>query len=223
MRQVSETIVNAFVNGKAKKQGNSQTDGQSLYLFGNKIAEWRKDGLYISNGGYNATDRHGNELTGSKTTKDRLNSLPGVNINQSKCKWYLNGNEWNGEWIKIDGITPPEIDTKNVGKVFDLSRKYVKTDGWRGYEQPNFAVCGANDTGSWSDSPCPSNISASELTQAKKALNGIPSKLITCETSNVFCVHHYLIVPPVHFEAAKNKVKEFINNTETRLLYACNS
>ncbi len=223
MRQVSETIVNAFTLGIAKKQGNTQTDGQSLYLHGNKIAEWRKDGLYISNGGYEPTDRHGNELTGSVTTKDRLNALPGVNISQTKCKWYLNGNEWNGEWIKIDGIVPPVIDESKVGKAFDLSRKYVKTDGWRGYEEPNFAVCGANDTGSWSDSPCPSHISESELAGAKKALNGIPSKLITCETSNVFCVHHYLIVPPAYFAEAKNKVRDFIDNNETRLLYACNS
>jgi hypothetical protein len=147
--------------------------------------------------------------------------LPGVNINQSKCKWYLNGNEWNGEWIKIKGTKPPVIDNNKVGKIFDLSRKYVKTDGWRGYGQPNYAICGANDTGTWSDSPCPSDVSENELTQVKKLLNGTPVKIVTCETSNVFCVHRYLVVPPAYFDNALKIVNDFIQNNETRLLYAC--
>lgn len=35
------------------------------------------------------------------TTKERLNALEGVGIQQKKGKWYLNGVEWNGEWIKV--------------------------------------------------------------------------------------------------------------------------
>lgn len=221
MKQVTEVITDAFLTGQSKSISNSQTDGQSLYLHGNKIAEWRKDGLYISNGGYEPTDRRGNQLTGSVTTRERLNGLPKVSLSQRKCKWFLNGNEWDGNWIKVEGVIPPVIDTNKIGKVFDLSKTYVRTDGWRGYEQPTFAVCGANDTGGWEDSPCPSNVCEDELKQVKKALSGIPVKAVVCETSNVFCIHRYLIVPPAYFEAAKVKVADFIQANETRLLYAC--
>ena len=37
----------------------------------------------------------------SNTTKERLNGLTGVNIWQKDFVWYLNGEEWNGEWIRI--------------------------------------------------------------------------------------------------------------------------
>jgi hypothetical protein len=40
----------------------------------------------------------------SNTTKERLNGLPNVRINQKKFQWYLNGNEWNGEWTRIGTI-----------------------------------------------------------------------------------------------------------------------
>lgn len=38
----------------------------------------------------------------SNTTKERLNGLPNVKINQSKGDSYLNGKEWNGEWVQIN-------------------------------------------------------------------------------------------------------------------------
>jgi len=36
------------------------------------------------------------------TTKERLNGLPNVKINQSKGVWYLNGKEWDGQLIQIN-------------------------------------------------------------------------------------------------------------------------
>jgi hypothetical protein len=57
-----------------------------LKLFGNKIAAIESDGrLWISNAGWD-----------TKTTKERLNGLPGVSIQQKKGEWYLNGNQWDG-------------------------------------------------------------------------------------------------------------------------------
>jgi RNA polymerase primary sigma factor len=40
-----------------------------------------------------------------------------------------------------------------------------------------------------------------ELENAKKLLkrNKIPTKLMTTETSNVFCVNHFIVVPPKYF------------------------
>jgi hypothetical protein len=49
--------------------------------------------MWISNAGWD-----------SKTTKERLNELPGVNIRQSKGVWYLNNLQWDGTPIYIDTI-----------------------------------------------------------------------------------------------------------------------
>jgi hypothetical protein len=102
---------------------------------------------------------------------------------------------------------------------FNKETHWVSTDGWRGYEEPVYAVCGANDTGTSPDSPCNSHVAERELNEATNALGSIPTELITCETSNIFCVHHYIIVPPEYLEQAKEIVKEHIENVETRLLY----
>jgi len=36
------------------------------------------------------------------TTKSRLNALPGVDIVQRRGVWYLNGEEWDGDWIIVN-------------------------------------------------------------------------------------------------------------------------
>lgn len=90
MKKVTREIVSAFMQGKAQKLSNSETDGTALFLFGNKIAEKRSDGLYVSNAGWQ-----------SKTTKERLNGLPNVSIQQKKGIWHLNGEMWAGNWIKV--------------------------------------------------------------------------------------------------------------------------
>ena len=45
MRVVEKNIRAAFVNGVPFKSGNSYTDGQAVYLHGNKIIEKRSDGV----------------------------------------------------------------------------------------------------------------------------------------------------------------------------------
>ena len=37
----------------------------------------------------------------SNTTKERLNGLPGVSIRQKNWSWFLNGEEWDGNWKRI--------------------------------------------------------------------------------------------------------------------------
>ena len=65
MRQVTEEITRAFLNGQRKAVSNSMTDGKSLYLWGNEIARFNSDGkLEISLCGYNTV-----------TTRERLNGL----------------------------------------------------------------------------------------------------------------------------------------------------
>lgn len=98
---------------------------------------------------------------------------------------------------------------------------WIKTDGWRGYEQPVNAVGGANNTGMWSDSPCPTNVAKAEIEAFRKQLRreGIRSKLLGCVTSNVFCQHIYVLVHPENRERAFEIAKLHENNN-TRLFYA---
>ena len=64
MRKISEQVITAFLAGKPKRNGNTTTDGKTLYLYGNKIAEFVGQDLAIYDGGF-----------ASATTKERLNSL----------------------------------------------------------------------------------------------------------------------------------------------------
>jgi hypothetical protein len=99
-------------------------------------------------------------------------------------------------------------------------KTWVRTDGWRGYEQPINAVGGANNTGTWSDSPCPTHVALAEIEAFRKQLRkvGIRSKLLGCATSNVFCQHIYVLVHPENRERAYEIAKGHEN--DTRLFYA---
>tara|TARA_R100001163_G_C5056654_1_gene193096 strand:+ start:1005 stop:1328 length:324 start_codon:yes stop_codon:yes gene_type:complete len=105
MRKVTEQTVKAFLNNKLKSVGNTITDGNSLYLHGNKIA-WR-----LSNG-----DIEINMCGwGSVTTRERLNGLlrmmnSGFGISQRDHNQCLVGKNAN----VIRTISTNE--TINVGK-----------------------------------------------------------------------------------------------------------
>jgi len=63
----------------------------NLKLHGNTIATIDALGVMsISNAGW-----------ASNTTKERLNGLPNVRVNQKNWSWFLNGNEWDGSWKRI--------------------------------------------------------------------------------------------------------------------------
>lgn len=101
MRKITEKSVRNFLDGVPFKKGNMEVcrEGSIYYLklHGNKIAAKTTNGdVWISNAGWF-----------SRTTKERLNALPGVSIVQKKGFWYLNGNLWQGEPICI-------IDKKNL-------------------------------------------------------------------------------------------------------------
>jgi hypothetical protein len=100
-----------------------------------------------------------------------------------------------------------------------LKKTWISSSGWRGYEEPINAICGANNTGSYSDSPCPEKTCLAELEKAKKILrkNKIPFKQTWCQTTNVFCIHGYIVVPAELKETAKNLIAHL--PAETRLLY----
>ena len=94
-RKITRESVNKFLSRTPFKKSNMEVDqyyGQfRLKLHGNTIAVLDEfNMLSISNAGW-----------ASNTTKERLNGLPIVGIHQKKGQWYLNGNEWNGEWTRV--------------------------------------------------------------------------------------------------------------------------
>tara|TARA_R100000008_G_C3482387_1_gene114528 strand:- start:49 stop:372 length:324 start_codon:yes stop_codon:yes gene_type:complete len=96
MRKITIDAVNAFHNGNKFKRGNTEvktyphSNYRELILHGNIIAELGEQGLYISSCGYP-----------TMTTKERLNGIRGVNIEQKNWNWYLNGEYWDGSRIKV--------------------------------------------------------------------------------------------------------------------------
>lgn len=97
MKKITLAASKALIDGVPFKRDNTEVvrEGGIYYLklFGNKIAAVRNGELWIQNAGWF-----------SKTTKERLNSLPGVNIKQVKGEWRLNGYTWSGKPIKIRNI-----------------------------------------------------------------------------------------------------------------------
>jgi len=99
MRQITEESTKAFLNkGTLKKQNMNvffdRYDYKSrMLLHNNCIAtyDYQEDILSISNCGWF-----------TPTTKERLNALPNVHIQQKNFVWYLNGKEWNGNTIDIN-------------------------------------------------------------------------------------------------------------------------
>jgi hypothetical protein len=94
-RKITQESVDKFLSRETFKKSNMEVDqcyGQyRLKLHGNTIAVLDEfNMLSISNAGWD-----------SNTTKERLNGLPHVRIQQKKRVWYLNGVEWNGEWTRV--------------------------------------------------------------------------------------------------------------------------
>jgi len=93
MRKITMDIVHAFENGYKLRKGNDYTDGEAMFLHGNKIAEKRNGALWITNAGW-----------ATVTTKERLNGLSNVRITQKNWNWYLNGKEWDGGWVAVNNF-----------------------------------------------------------------------------------------------------------------------
>ena len=94
-RKITQESVSAFLAGRKFNKGNMSVEVESGYtklkLHGNTIATIDALGVMsVSNAGW-----------ASNTTKERLNGLPNVSINQKNWTWYLNGNVWDGTWKRI--------------------------------------------------------------------------------------------------------------------------
>lgn len=103
MRKITKNMINAFMTSKNHKEGNTTVNVNhfatcgtltQIYLHGNLIAQHDNEGLKITNAGWQ-----------SNVTKERLNALPNVNIQQKNFQWYLNGKKWDGEWVNVAEFT----------------------------------------------------------------------------------------------------------------------
>ena len=97
-RKITQESVRNFLDGVPFKKSNMSVvrEGTIYYLklHGNKIAALEADGrMWISNAGWR-----------SNTTKERLNGLPNVRINQKNWEWFLNGKVWDGNPIYINQL-----------------------------------------------------------------------------------------------------------------------
>jgi hypothetical protein len=111
---------------------------------------------------------------------------------------YLNGNQWDGEMTRVNHN--PQPDAPHAGMCFDESQEYVRLDGWRGYAKPKYSVHCEPDTGAWDDSPYPNAERNIKVKVAELRRNKIPYKIVTLETSNVFCVNHFIVIPPKFYD-----------------------
>lgn len=101
--------------------------------------------------------------------------------------------------------------------------KYFQGDAWGrgGYYQPANVVLGANCTGDWSDSPCPTNEVKKELNDFRKVLkkNGISSTLTSQKSSNVFMVMVWVRVKESDFAKAKQIADDYLKKNESNTKY----
>jgi len=183
MRQITRDIVQAFESRNSLRIDNSRTDGQSLWLFNNRIADWRSDGLWITNSGWT-----------SATTKERLNGLTGVHIQQVRGNWFLNGRAWDGEWINVDawngGITYVNEASPREAVVqepeFDVTSEWMR----EGYSRPVYSVY--------------HTLVESILEEVEQMLNGeeIPTRRMQSDTEGMYQPNYFIVVRPDDKEKA---------------------
>ena len=191
MRKITREIVDAFQNSRSLTIGNSRTNGESLWLFGNKIAEIRRDGLWICNGGWD-----------SATTKERLNGLSGVHIVQRGGTWYLNFRQWDGGWVNVDAwnqeaeSVPEEVVQEPE---FDITSEWMK----QGYSKPVYAVY--------------HTLLEEGLRAVEYLLNGegIPTKRMESDTDKVYQPNYFIVVRPQDVEASVSILSDYFPFAKT--------
>ena len=97
MRKITEESVDAFMNARKFKKANMEIEVLPnvtvMRLHGNPIAFRYNDPertLSITDAGWS-----------SNTTKERLNGIPNVSIQQKNWEWFLNGDKWDGDMIDV--------------------------------------------------------------------------------------------------------------------------
>lgn len=97
MRKITKESIKAFLNAENFSKSNMTVEvlpNVTLLKYHNNAIAYRyndpNNTLTITNCGWF-----------TNTTKERLNALPNVSIQQKNFVWYLNGKEWDGELTEI--------------------------------------------------------------------------------------------------------------------------
>jgi hypothetical protein len=100
MRKVTQQIKKAFEQGKSLKVGNTETDGQTIWLFGHAIIKRDPDGLVRwSLAGHN-----------TMTTRERVNGIVNAGVHQVKFEPVLNGQVIDSsDWFAVPNSLPDPI------------------------------------------------------------------------------------------------------------------
>jgi hypothetical protein len=89
MRKITKEIGEAFFKNKQKSIDNTTCTGNEIFLHGNKIVKRDDNGdIWITTAGWPTT-----------TTKERLKFF--CRVYTSKGELFLNGQEWDGSWIRL--------------------------------------------------------------------------------------------------------------------------
>lgn len=183
MRQITERIVRAFEGRYEFRIDNSYTDGNCLWLHGNKIAEWRGSNLWITNAGWE-----------SRVTKERLNGLNGVNITERNAVWYLNGRAWNGARTNVWNWDVYSKQYENEAKAVANEPEFDTTSEWmpEGYSRPVYSVF--------------YTLVESELEAVEQRLTeaGIQTKRMESDTAGVYRPNYFIVVSPDDLARAVN-------------------
>lgn len=178
MRKITREICSAFENRRALKIDNSRTDGSSLWLFDNKIAEWRDGDLWVTNAGWD-----------SRTTNERLNGLDDVSIIRHRGILFLNERVWDGRWVNVRewnqgayegaGGSVPEGNVQEVE--FDVTSEWIEGEG---YSRPIYSMYHTLVEGN--------------LQQVEELLSseGIPNRRMESDTEGVYRPNYFVVVRP---------------------------
>ena len=92
MRKIEKQIKAAFEARQSLSIDNTMTDGNAVFLHGNKIIERRKDGVYCTLAGWPTV-----------TTRSRLNSIANANFSQCKHEQYCGPQKIldHSAWFKV--------------------------------------------------------------------------------------------------------------------------
>ena len=93
MRKVTQQIKEAFEQRKAKTIGNTNTDGESVWLHGNKIVTRDASGVVMATlAGWN-----------TPTTRERINGILDVGVHQVNFEPVLNGHTIDAsDWFAVE-------------------------------------------------------------------------------------------------------------------------
>tara|TARA_R100000808_G_scaffold512_3_gene2731 strand:+ start:15270 stop:15632 length:363 start_codon:yes stop_codon:yes gene_type:complete len=91
MRKITQRIKSAFESGRELRVDNTYTDGESVWLFGNKIIKRENGEVFATLAGWN-----------TPTTRERVNGITGIGFHQEHFLPKVNGRPVDSrEWINV--------------------------------------------------------------------------------------------------------------------------